>query len=241
MNVDKTNNTVDKVQELQRKLYLAAKGSETRRFHAIYDKVYRKDFLNKAWIKVKSNKGSAGIDNITIKEVEDYGVEKLIDEIHLELKGNKYTPKPVKRVDIPKGNGKTRPLGIPTIKDRIVQTSAKIALEAIFEADFYSESYGFRPKRNQHQALESIRKACNNRGNWVLDADIKGYFDNIDHDKLMILIEKRVNDRRMLKLIRKWLKVGVMKDGVYEETEIGSPQGSPLSTLLSNIYLNYMD
>ena len=241
MNVDKTNNTVDKVQELQRKLYLAAKGSETRRFHAIYDKVYRKDFLNKAWIKVKSNKGSAGIDNITIKEVEDYGVGKLIDEIHLELKENKYKPKPVKRVDIPKGNGKTRPLGIPTIKDRIVQTSAKMALEAIFEADFYSESYGFRPKRNQHQALESIRKACNNSGNWVLDADIKGYFNNIHHDKLMILIEKRVNDRRMLKLIRKWLKVGVMKDGVYEETEVGSPQGSPLSTLLSNIYLNYMD
>ena len=241
MNVQKTNNAINKVQELQRKLYLSAKKSKSRRFHAIYDKIYRDDVLLKAWKQVKANGGSAGIDNKTIKYIEEKELEEFFEEIKSELKGGTYIPKPVKRVEIPKGNGKIRPLGIPVVKDRVIQAATKIVIEPIFEADFSCESYGFRPKRNQHQALESIRKACNNNGNWVLDADIEGYFDNINHDKLMKLIELRINDRRVLKLIRKWLKAGVMKDGTFFESEIGSPQGGVISPLLANIYLNYLD
>lgn len=173
MNVDKTNNTKDKVQELRGKLYQSAKRSSTRRFHALFDKVYRKDVLYQAWHKVRSNDGSAGIDRQTIEDVEYYGVERLIAEIQSELKHGCYNPPPVKRVYIPKANGKERPLGIPTVKDRIVQTATKIVIEPIFEADFKECSYGFRPERNQHQALEMIRKACNNRGMCVLDADTR--------------------------------------------------------------------
>lgn len=134
----------------------------------------------KAWKRVKSNGGSAGIDNKTIKYIEESGLEEFLNEIKTELKDGKYVPKPVKRVEILKDNGKIRPLGIPIVKDRIIQAATKIMIEPIFEADFYDESYGFRPKKNQHQALDSIKKACNNKGNWVLDADIEGYFDNIN-------------------------------------------------------------
>lgn len=237
----KANNTIDKVRELQRKLYLSAKTNKKRKFHALYDKIYRIDILLKAWKQVKANKGTGGIDEIYIEDVVKYGEIKFLKEIQQELMGNNYTPKPVERVYIPKKDGKKRPLGIPIIKDRIIQTATKIVIEPIFEADFKEFSFGFRPKRNQHQALEVIRKRCNNKGWWVLDADIKGYFDNINHDKLMILVEQRISDRRILKLIRKWLKVGVIEDNEYRENEIGSPQGSSISPLLSNIYLNYLD
>ncbi|MBS4534379.1 group II intron reverse transcriptase/maturase [Clostridium sp. D2Q-14] len=241
MNVVRTNNTKDKVRELQIKLYLTAKASKTRRFHALYDKIYRMDILEKAWKNVKVNKGSAGIDEVTIKEIEEIGIDNILKEIQEELKIKSYRSKPVLRVEIPKSNGKMRPLGVPTVKDRIIQASTKIVIEPIFEANFKECSYGFRPKRNQHMALETIRKACNNKGIWVLDADIKGCFDNINHEKLMKLIERRISDRRMLKLINKWLKAGIMKDGIIEANEIGSPQGGVISPLLSNIYLNYMD
>lgn len=241
MNVVRTNNAKDKVRELQIKLYLSAKASKTRRFHALYDKIYRMDILEKAWKNVKVNKGSAGIDEVTIKEIEEIGIDNILKEIQEELKNKSYRPKPALRVEIPKSNGKLRPLGIPTVKDRIIQASTKLVIEPIFEANFKDCSFGFRPKRNQHMALESIRKACNNKGIWVLDADIKGCFDNINHEKLMKLIERRISDRRMLKLINKWLKAGVMKDGILETNEIGSPQGGVISPLLSNIYLNYMD
>ncbi|WP_242865921.1 reverse transcriptase domain-containing protein [Desnuesiella massiliensis] len=237
----KANNTIDKARKLQRKLYLSAKTNKRRKFHALYDKVYREDILMKAWKQVKANKGIGGIDEIYIDDVVEYGESKLLKEIQQELIENHYNPKPVKRVYIPKKDGKKRPLGIPIIKDRIVQTATKIIIEPIFEADFKEYSYGFRPKRNQHQALEIIRKKCNNSGWWVLDADIKGYFDNINHDKLMILVEQRISDRRILKLIRKWLKIGVVERDRYEESEIGSPQGASISPLLSNIYLNYFD
>ena len=164
------------------------------------------DILEEAWKRVKANRGAGGIDGISLADVENYGVEKLLAEIRQDLQQGNYQPKPVKRVFIPKADNKKRPLGIPIIRDRIVQMAAKIVIEPVFEADFKESSYGFRPKRSAHQALEIVRKACNNQGWWVVDADIQGYFDNINHDKLMKLVEMRINDRRILKLIRQWLK-----------------------------------
>lgn len=235
------NNTQDKVRELQRKLYLSAKGNKKRRYHALYDKVYRIDILRQAWRQVKTNGGTGGIDKIYIEDVVKYGEEKFIQEIQIELIENNYHPKPVNRVYIPKKDGSKRPLGIPIIKDRVVQMATKIVIEPVFEADFKEYSYGFRPKRNAHQALEVIRKKCNNKGWWVLDADIKSYFDNINHEKLMLLVKQRISDRRILKLIEKWLKVGFIENGIKQESIIGSPQGGVISPLLSNIYLNYLD
>lgn len=241
MNVNKTNNTIDKVRQLQRKLYQSAKRNKSRRFHALYDKIYRKDTLRKAWSQVRANKGSAGIDEQTIVDIESIGVEKILEEIQVQVSEGKYNPPPVLRTEIPKENGKIRPLGIPTVKDRIIQTATKIVIEPIFEANFKECSYGFRPKRDQHQALDAIRRACNNRGMWVLDADIKGYFDNINHSKLLLLVERRISDKRIVKLIRKWLEAGVMKDGTILESKLGSPQGGVISPLLANIYLDYLD
>lgn len=237
----KANNTIDKVRELQRKLYLSAKVSKKRKFHALYDKVYRKDILEKAWKQVKGNKGKGGIDKISIEDIITYGEDKFLKEIQEELKENRYRAKPVKRVYIPKKDGSKRPLGIPIIKDRVIQMATKIVMEPIFEADFKEYSYGFRVKRSAHQALEVIRKECNKGGWWVLDADIKNYFGNINHDKLMILVKQRISDRRILKLIERWLKCGVMENGEYSASKIGSPQGGSISPLLANIYLNYFD
>lgn len=237
----KANNTIDKVRKLQRKLYLSAKANKKRRFHALFDKVYRKDVLLKAWEQVKRNGGTAGIDKIHIENLISYGEAKFIIELQNELKENRYKPLPVKRVYIPKKDGSKRPLGIPIIKDRVVQMATKIVIEPIFEANFKDCSYGFRPKRNAHQALNKINECCNKGGNKVLDADIRAYFDNINHDKLMILIEQRVNDKRILKLIRKWLKSGIMENNKNIKTIKGSPQGGVISPLLSNIYLNYFD
>lgn len=219
----KANNTIDKVRQLQRKLYLSAKENRKRRFHALYDKVYRKDILIKAWKLVKANGGSGGIDKISIEDVVAYGEDKFIEEIQKELQEYKYHPLPVNRVYIPKKDGSRRPLGIPVIKDRVVQMAAKIVIEPIFEANFKSSSFGFRPKRSAHQALDLILKKCNSGGWWVLDADIKSYFDNISHDKLIILVEQKISDRRILKLIRSWLKAGIMDKSKYKESLIGSP------------------
>lgn len=241
MNAKLANDIKDKVRKLQVKLYLSAKESNKRRYHALYDKIYREDILQRAWKDVKKNSGSAGIDKETIQQVEEIGVEKVLGEISEQLKEGKYQPLPVKRVEIPKDNGKKRPLGIPVVRDRIVQAAVKIVIEPIFEADFKESSHGFRPKRNAHQAIEKIRKVCNNKGIWVIDADIEGYFNNINHDKLMILIQQRISDRRILKIISKWLKAGIMQDGKFVESKLGSPQGGVISPLLSNIYLNYLD
>jgi len=237
----KTNNSKEKVRQLQNKLYLTAKKCSTRRFHALYDKVYRDDVLLEAWKRVKANKGSSGIDGIDIQDIENAGVEKYLKEIQTELMQGIYNPSPVKRVMIPKPDGSERPLGIPTVKDRIVQMATKIAIEPVFEADFKDCSYGFRPKRSAKQALEVVRKACNNKGYYVVDADIEKFFDNVNQYKLMKLVEQRISDRRILKLIRQWLKAGVLYGNILEISKLGTSQGSVISPLLANIYLNTLD
>ena len=179
---------LEKVRVFQSKLYRSAKEDPKRKFGVLYDKIYRIDFLWQAWLNVRANKGSAGIDHQTIKDVEEYGVHKLLEQIQLLLKEKRYKPKVVLRVYIPKPDGKQRPLGIPTVADRIVQASAKLALEPIFEADFADFSYGFRPKRNAHDALREVYKWINFGCHWVVDVDLKGYFDTIPHDKLLALV-----------------------------------------------------
>jgi RNA-directed DNA polymerase len=205
--------------------------------------VYRIDVLWEAWRRVRTNRGSAGVDGVTIRHiVHEYGEIRFVWEIQELLMKGKYRPMPVRRKEIPKADGKTRPLGIPTIRDRVVQMAAKIVLEPIFEADFKDCSFGFRPKRSAKGAIDRIHRAVNwGKVYWVVDVDITGYFNNIPHDKLLKLVEQRVSDKRMLKLIRKWLKAGYMDEGLFHETEIGSPQGGVISPLLANIYLNYLD
>ena len=237
----KTNNSKEKVRQLQNKLYLTAKKCDSRRFHALYDKVYRDDILFEAWKRVKANKGSSGVDGIKIEDIETIGIEKYLTGIKAELVDGKYKTTPVKRVMIPKPDGSERPLGIPTVKDRIVQMATKIAIEPVFEADFRDCSYGFRPKRSAKQALEVVRKACNNKGYYVVDGDIEKFFDNVNQDKLMKLVEQRISDRRILKLIRQWLASGVLYGNVLTISELGTSQGSVISPLLANIYLNTLD
>ena len=218
----------DKLRQFQRKLYLVAKRSRNRRFHALYDRIFRPDILRQAWEEVRRNGGSAGEDGVTIEDVEREGTEQFLAQIEQDLKAGTYRPRPVLRVYIPKADGRQRPLGIPTIRDRVIQQACKLVIEPIFEANFRDNSYGFRPKRSAQQAVEVVKKALIT-GWWVVDADIQSYFDTIDHTMLMSLLKRRISDRRVLKLISQWLKAGVLEDGVRNATEIGSPQGGVIT------------
>ncbi|MGH9115130.1 MAG: group II intron reverse transcriptase/maturase [Acidimicrobiales bacterium] len=238
----RVNSPVDKVRHLQRQLYLAAKRSRTRRFHALYDRIARPDVLRRAWEQVRRNRGAAGIDAETIADVEAYGVEQMLGELRAQLVTHRYRPQPVRRVYIPKADGRRqRPLGIPRVRDRVLQTALKLVIEPVFEASFRECSYGFRPQRSARQAVTAIRKWVNYGYCEVVEVDIANFFDSVDHELLLGLLARRISDRRVLKLIRQLLRAGVLEEGTVRPTVAGVPQGGVVSPVLANVYLHAFD
>lgn len=233
----------DKVRELQRTLYRAAKADPGRRFHALYDKVYRKDVLERAWESVRDNRGAAGIDRQTIADVERYGIAKLLDGLAADLRDGSYRPLATRRVFIPKPGSPTerRPLSIPAVRDRVVQAAARIVIEPIFEADFLPCSFGFRPRRSQHDALQVLIDEAWDGRRWVAESDVADCFGAIPHSGLMSAIEERISDRHVLKLLRAMLRSGVMEDGAVRREVAGTPQGGVISPCLCNVYLHRLD
>jgi group II intron reverse transcriptase/maturase len=232
----------DRVRELQRTLYRAAKADPERRFHALYDKVHRRDVLERAWGQVRRNRGAAGIDRVTLAAVEQYGIDRLFDELAVDLRAGGYRPHPARRVLIPKtGSAERRPLSIPTVRDRVVQAALKIVIEPIFEADFQPCSFGFRPRRAAHDALQLILDECFRGRRWVVETDIANCFEAIPHEQLMQAIEERIVDRHVLKLLRVLLRAGVMEEGAVRRSVSGTPQGGVISPLLCNVYLHRLD
>jgi RNA-directed DNA polymerase len=233
----------DKVRELQRTLYRAAKADPGRRFHALYDKVHRRDVLERAWGLVRSNQGAAGIDRQTIADVEQYGVDRLLDELAADLKDGSYRALPARRVFIPKPGrpDEQRPLSIPAVRDRVVQAAPKLAIEPVFEADFLPCSFGFRPRRSTHDALQVLIDESWGGRRWALESDIADCFEAIPHDWLMQAVEERIVDRRLLKLLRAMLRAGVMEQGAVRRELAGTPQGGVVSPVLCNVYLDRLD
>lgn len=232
----------DNVRELQRTLFRAAKADPGRRFHALYDKVVRSDVLERAWGQVRRNRGAAGIDQASIADVEQYGVPRLLEELAADLRDGSYRPLAARRVFIAKpGSDERRPLSIPAVRDRIVQAAARIVLEPIFEAGFQPCSFGFRPRRAAHDALQVLVDEAWRGRRWVVETDIANCFKAIPHDRLMQAIEERVCDRHVLKLLRALLRAGVMQDGTVQRSVAGTPQGGVISPLLANVYLNRLD
>lgn len=242
MRDNQSNPPTDRTTELQSKLYQAAKRDPRRRFHALYDRLSLPYILQSAWEAVRKNRGAAGIDQQTLEEIQEYGVALFLAEIAQRLKEKTYRPQPVRRVLIPKGDGKQRPLGIPTVRDRVVQAAAKLVLEPIFEADFEgTPSFGFRPGLGAGDALAAVSRNADAGYAVVVDADIEQFFDQLDHQRLMASLRRRISDGEVLRLIYRWLKAGYLWDGSYHDTDRGSPQGGVLSPLLANVYLYEFD
>jgi len=233
---------LDPVRALQHALYRAAKADPGRRFHALYDKVLRRDVLQRAWWLVRRNNGAPGIDQLTLADVEEFGVTRLLDELEAELKAGTYRPLPARRVFIPKpGSHEQRPLSIPSVRDRVVQAAVKIVLEPVFEADFLSCSFGFRPKRSAHDGLQVLLDESFRGQQWVVETDVADCFGSIPHAGLMSAVEERISDRRLLALLRAFLRGGVMEQGSVARPVTGTPQGGVVSPLLANVYLHRLD